>query len=364
MESLEREELNLEQPTTKTETVKCDGCGSNMTFNPETQKLYCEHCGSTKELQNVVDAMEKDLVEGFVEENDWEEDKTVVFSCDNCGAKVVMPKGSTASNCPFCGTSHVQESSELAGLKPNAVIPFAISEEQGKEKVKAWAKRKLYAPKKFKKDLQSENFKGVYTPCFTFDSRTTSYYDGVVGDRHTRVVGSGNNRRTETYIVWRRISGIYNDFFDDILVAAGSKINQQQINKLSPYSTNSSKGYQEEYLLGFMAYKHDQDIKSCWEKAKGTMDNALRKRILSQYHYDVLQYLNVSTTHEDVTFKYVMLPAYVGNFKFKKKLYNFYVNGETGKITGKTPVSAGKVLATVFSALAVVGGVVAILLLL
>ena len=27
-----------------TVVVKCDGCGANMVFNPDFQKLYCPHC--------------------------------------------------------------------------------------------------------------------------------------------------------------------------------------------------------------------------------------------------------------------------------------------------------------------------------
>lgn len=48
-----------------------------------------------------------------------------------------------------------------------------------------------------------------------------------------------------------------------------------------------------------------------------------------------------------MTYKYVLLPVYVGHSTWRQKLYNFFVNGETGKVTGKAPVSPLKVLGVV-----------------
>ena len=78
--------------------------------------------------------------------------------------------------------------------------------------------------------------------------------------------------------------------------------------------------------------------------------------ILGQYVYDCVGYLNVSTSHENVTYKYVMLPVWVGNYTYGRKLYNFYVNGTTGKVAGKRPVSPWKVLGLVFAGLALAAG--------
>jgi hypothetical protein len=49
-----------------------------------------------------------------------------------------------------------------------------------------------------------------------------------------------------------------------------------------------------------------------------------------------------------------MLPVYVGNFKYKQKLYNYYINGSSGKVGGKTPLSALKIACTVLLAVAAV----------
>ncbi len=339
-----------------TEWAKCQGCGANLRFDPASQKLVCDHCGTKVEISSKEIAKEHDILAGLSDDCMWQNDDSTAFRCANCGAEVVLSKSETAKNCPFCGTPYVEKEESLTGIKPNAVLPFTVSFETAKEKSKTWAKRKFFAPRKFKKTASSENLKGVYTPCFTFDSQTYSYYEGRLGRTHTTTSGSGKNATTHTYTEWFSVSGAYNEFFDDVLITAGEKFDQKRLNKVSPYDTNNSSAYDGKYLLGFMAYHYDREISDCWSSAKKIIDRVIRRSILSQYSYDVIDYLNISTHHERVTYKYVMLPVYVGHFEYRKKLYNFFVNGTTGKVAGKTPVSPLKVLLAVLIGVAVVVG--------
>lgn len=351
------ENTTFEEKEVDTDNIKCPSCGSNLEFSPQTQTLVCPHCGYKEAFSNDAVAEELSIESAFANAEQWNDD-SVVFGCENCGAKVVLDKSETAKCCPFCGTAHVVKLEELSGIKPNAVLPFKLALNQAAERCKAWAKKKIFAPKAFKKTLSPENVKGVYAPCFTFDSKTESKYVGRIGVTHTRTVGSGKNKRVETYTVWKRISGRYSYDFDDVTVFAGDKIPQERLRKLAPFDTNNSKKYESEYLLGFMAYRYEKDIKTSWGDAKKEMDKRLRNLILSQYHYDKVDFLDVSTSHSDVTYKYVMLPVYVGNYKFKKKSYSFYVNGHTGKVTGKSPVSIIKVALTAVVSAVVLGAIV------
>ena len=201
---------------------------------------------------------------------------------------------------------------------------------------------------------QRKKQKGKQNPEEVMIDIDTLYY-GRIGKRHTRTVGSGKNRRTETYIVWQRISGTYDQFFNDVLISGDSDYSQATLNKISPFNYSSIKVYSDEYLTGFMAKRSNKTVESCWGDAKTVIDGLLRKNILSQYFYDVVDYLNVSTTHDDVTYKYVMLPVYLINYKYKSKLYSVHVNGNTGKVAGKLPISPLKVILAVVLGIAVVG---------
>ena len=161
----------------------------------------------------------------------------------------------------------------------------------------------------------------------------------------------------ERRVRYKHISGNFNHFFDDVLIQASTKITQKDIDKMQPFDTNASKEYDEAYLSGFSASRYERDGMACWEQAKGVIYQAIKKMILSRYHYDFVQSFDQSTNCEDITYKYLLLPVYVGHCSFKKKLYNFFVNGRNGKVSGKTPVSALKVTLVTLLGIAVVAGI-------
>ena len=53
-----------------------------------------------------------------------------------------------------------------------------------------------------------------------------------------------------------------------------------------------------------------------------------------------------------------MLPIWCSSFKYQDKVYQFMVNGQTGKVYGKTPISVGKVILVI----AIVVVIIALLL--
>ena len=336
---------NVIKTETKTEVFKCKGCGNNLEFDPNSQMLKCFHCGRVEDFSKSSNVEELDVLSAFNSTEEWGDEATA-YRCENCCAVVVLNKGQTATRCPYCNTSHVVLTDEIKGLKPNSVYPFTVDKKVAIEKSKAWAKSRFFAPRKFKKNLNEENFTGVYQPAFTFDSNTYSTYVGRIGNRHTRTVGSGKNKRVETYIVWRSISGTHENFFDDVLINADDSYSQKTLDKISPYDYSTIKVYDTEYLSGFMAKRSNREIEDCWVDAKRVIGGKIRRQILSKYSYDVVDYLNVNTTHENVTYKYALLPIYLLNYKYGKKLYSVHVNGNTGKVAGKTPISWLKVLLT------------------
>ena len=346
-------EYNNEQSSAETVFTKCSNCGSNMVFDPETQCLKCEHCGQISDFEKSTAVKEIEIEEAFKNLENWD-DEADSYRCDNCGAVVILPRGEIATICPYCSTSHILKSEEIIGLKPNVVYPFTITSSEGVERAKKWAKKQIFAPRSFKKSLTLNNIRSNYEPCFTFDSQTYSTYRGRVGDRRTRTVGSGKNRRTETYIVWRYVSGVYSHDFDDIMINAGTTYSQKTLNKLLPFDYNTIKVYNKDYLTGYVARRYEKPIEEAWNEAKDNMDAIIRRIIIAREHCDVVDYIHVNTTHSAVTYKYALLPIHLLHFRHKKKDYAVCVNGNTGKTTGKTPISPLRVTFAVILGLAVI----------
>ena len=88
----------------------------------------------------------------------------------------------------------------------------------------------------------------------------------------------------------------------------------------------------------------------------------MKSAILFRYDYDTVVSFNLDFQCRNTTYKYLLLPVYVGYCGWKKKLYHFFVSGHNGKVTGKTPVSPLKVGITVLFGLAVLTGIVFLVL--
>lgn len=329
---------------TDTLTSKCPSCGGKMIFNPTIKALECEYCGKTKDVDFSQYSNEIDLDVLFGKrDNEWG-DETHVFRCKYCGATQIISKKEISLKCSFCGTDNVVETEELSGIKPNAVLPFMISKEQAHTSVIAWAKKKLLAPSNFKKELNPLDTLGNYYPAFTFDSDTISRYRGVLGKYYYQTVRRNGKTETVRKIRYFRIWGDEPARFDDLLVHASNDKSQKYLIKIGPYDTNNSQEYKPDFLLGFTATQYSKDGRNCWYEAQKEMKKIIKQQILRHYVYDEIQSLHFDTKYNDCTYKYVLLPIYVGHFMYSNKLYNYYINGQNGKVSGKVPYSPLKIL--------------------
>lgn len=340
----------------RTSVTKCPACGANMVFDSENGTLYCEHCGSRREIISKT-SEEQDFENLLSADNSWGEE-THVFRCENCGAHEVLDRREIAKACSFCGTTNIVETDELPGIRPNAVVPFRIGKDTAGKNVKHWARKRLLAPGKFRKSAKPEELKGVYTPAFSFDTATESDYVAVLGKYYYRTKRVNGRTVQERYIRYFTVRGHYSMWFDDVLIQAGGALDQKSLKKLQPFKTNQSKEYTTEYLSGFTASQNTKSGLDCWEEAKQEIQVRLKSAILSQYVYDIVSSYNVNTQCNNITYKYILIPLYVGHCNWKTKLYNFFVNGFNGKVTGKAPVSPLKVGALVLLGIAVIVGIV------
>jgi predicted RNA-binding Zn-ribbon protein involved in translation (DUF1610 family) len=339
------DEAAFDAASDATVSYNCQSCGGALEYSPEQKSLLCPYCGNTEEIVRE-GAEERDFLSHAAASESWANEASA-YSCPNCGSSQMIEKDGLTHTCPFCGTPAVLKSDALTGIKPDSLLPFSLSKEQAETAFKAWAKSRFFLPNALKKRINSDKYNGVFFPVWTFDDRTFSDYEGRLGKNYTVTVGSGKNRRVETRTRYFDIRGSVSEFFDDVCINASDKIEKKHLQKIMPYDTNGGIKYDKKFLVGFSAARYNKDIKSAWEEAKQGVAGRIRSAILSKYDYDVVSRLNVRTRHTDITFKYILLPVWVSNFKHNDEIFNFFINGISGKTSGKRPYSAPKILAAV-----------------
>lgn len=354
------EEQILSERTEKETDKKCPNCGATVVFDPAKGCMHCDYCGYTCELPQADaenDICEMDFEAALHTESfNWGEQKKEV-QCKQCGAVTVYDALETAATCPFCGSTSVMPAATENTIAPGAVCPFAVTKDQAGERFTKWLKGKLFAPKKAKKNARPEAFQGIYLPYWTYDADTTSNFTGRAGYDRTVEDDKGNSR---TVTDWKHVSGVYQSFFDDVTVMASKRQADSGVRSCEPFDFSKLVPYSPQVVAGFVAERYSIGLKEGWESAQKKIQSQLSSDISSyirtHWNADRTSSVRFSTLYTNITYKYLLVPTWISSFRYKDKVYQFAVNGQTGKVGGKAPVSAWRVLIAIAIGIGVIAG--------
>lgn len=333
---------------------KCPSCGGTVVYDPASLKMVCEFCGYSRELPPPEAGKGIEELDFETAQNrsncDWGVSvKTVV--CKQCGGETVYDALETASTCPFCGSTSVMPVEGVENvMAPGGVVPFEISNEKAAQMFSSWIKGKLFAPNAAKKSCQAKDLHGIYLPYWTYDAQTTSTYKAKYGIEYK----DGDDYKVR----WYPTSGIYEEFIDDELVYASTKTTNPYIKSVSNFDFKKLRPYTPEIVAGFAAERYSVGLDNGWEKAKESikpkLNTHIRTKIIKENRADKVSDLVFSTAYANITFKYLLAPIWLATYQFNGQSYNIVINGQTGKVAGKAPVSGWKVLIAILIAIAAI----------
>lgn len=318
---------------------KCPSCGADMAFDSKSGKLTCDSCGR----KETIDTMPKGNIsyQTVDTKHYFKENEANEYHCNNCGASLITDALTSATRCNFCGAAVVLSDRLSGSLAPGLVIPFKISKEEAKTAFKTWCKKGLLTPKGFMNADRITSITGLYVPFWLYDLDC----DGEASAACTKVrrYEQGDFIVTEThhYNVYRKVKLQY----DLVPCDASEKMNDELMERLEPFHYHELKEFQMPYLAGFIAEKYSYDDKSLLGKVKQRVNRYVENYIHSTIHgYTTTIYNNKNIAISQKNSHYVLLPVWMVCYDYKKSQHTFAMNGQTGKIVGRPPLSAGKIL--------------------
>lgn len=353
---LEQEKLN--PANLSTENFTCFSCGGTMSFDIKSQQFRCSSCGNEGNIETLFNQVNEYDFSTYQQR----EDSSISFTgitniiCQNCGAEVVFDSHDTATICPMCKSSHVAIAKQKAGIPPDGIIPFKIDQYEAQEMFHKWIKSRWFAPNNLKKSYQEGALTGMYLPYWTYDANTIANYIGRGGTEHITKDNQGN---TSTQIRWTIVGGIVQKYFDDIPVCASQKSNNNYLNDILPFNTsNKSLPFSASYLSGYQAERYSIRADEAFKTAQEIMEDELRTLARQQIlrDYDLAEVHSLSAKYFNVKYKHILLPIWKAIFFYNNKEYQYLVNGETGKVSGKRPYSIPKILTAVIVAIIILMG--------
>lgn len=346
----------------------CNNCGSDLRFDPGADQLACDHCGSVESIDHgpwdrTAAIEEQDFRETLrASREDVEMEEARTSHCPNCGARIEFDDAVHAKECPYCATPVVTDTGAKRQIKPRAVVPFELSEQQARQAMNDWLGSLWFAPNGLTEYARKgRKLSGVYTPCWTFDADTKSRYTGQRGTEYTttRTVTRNGKRQTQTQtkVRWTSVSGRVARFFDDVLVVASTALPEKFRTNLGHWDLTRLEPYLPQYLAGFRAEAYTVSLEEGFEDAREIMDRQIHRDIKFDIGGDRQRVQKVDTNVSDITFKHILVPVWLAAYKYRGNSFRFVVNGQTGQVAGERPWSIWK-LTFAAIALAIIAGVV------
>ena len=319
-----------------------------MEFDPASRQLRCAYCGSAKALPKG-DKIEEIPFREFAErELDLGRLSATALeaTCSSCGATVEFEPAETATRCPFCAAAIVTQPKAADPLiAPAAVLPFAFGQPDAHARIQHWIRGLWFAPNDVKQLARVDGVSGVYLPYWTFDTQVITQYRGERGT----TTGTRNDRRTE----WRPVSGEIRATFDDRLCPATTAVPRKGLLELEPWPLQQLKPYDPGYLAGFRAQRYQIPLPDAWALAKQELQPEL-ERLCKQHiggEHQTVERMN--SQYSAVTFKHLLLPVWIGAYRYQGKVFQVLVNAQTGEVNGARPWSVWKILLLVLAILVV-----------
>lgn len=327
-------------------TYHCPNCGAPLKFNGESQRWDCEFCRSSFALEELLAQEEKKQAtaepceQGEQTKTEETHSRVKSYACPSCGAELITEEGTAASFCAFCGSPAVFPK-ELAGeFHPDKLIPFRFTKEQAVQALHDLCKKKPLLPKDFAQQQHIESVTGIYVPFWLFDSRMDVRLSANAQRVHTWSDWDYRYTKTEYYQLFREgsleVKGVPVD--------ALQRMDNEMMDALEPFDYTAMTDFQFSYLSGFFAERYDVDKETSWQRAEGRISKAARslteQTIRGYASYQITDYQKNVLEKES---RYAMLPVWLLSSRYKDKTYLLAMNGQTGKMVGKLPLSLTQV---------------------
>ncbi len=332
------------------DSFSCPSCGGDLAFDVNTGELKCQFCGSIEDInEKIADSVKE--YDFFEYREDKDEDWGVEVEnlhCDSCGADMNVEPSTKSSLCPFCGSNYVvREKGKGSGIKPETLIPFKIDKKSCKGVFEKWLGSQWLAPNNLKKEAKTDKLQGIYLPYWTYDADTNTDYIGKRGTYYyvnKRVVKDGKTTTVrERKIRWTRVSGTLSKYYDDTLIPASKKHTNPYLDEVDDFNFEELVHYDSKFLAGFLAEKYSVNLEEGWQKGQVEVDSMIIRDIKGEIGGDRQVIDSKNTRYNKILYKHLLLPIWISNYTYNGQNYQYVINGQNGKVAGKTPVSFWKV---------------------
>jgi hypothetical protein len=289
------------------------------------------------------------------------------LACQSCGAQLVVAETLRTATCPYCAAPSVVERPPTRDRPPPT---FALAFVQTPQKARELARenllrRSFWAPSSIR-NASVEELRGIYVPAWLYSALAESAFSATIGENYTETetyTTTENGRtvtktRTVTRTEWRPLRGRHAEYIPDVFVTASAGLPNDELERIEPFDLRGLRRYHDALVAGWIAEEPSLPQEQCLEQARAEVQGLLRKRLAAFMPGDSHRELSYQTRFHNEALVVCLLPVWVLALRHdpQRPPLRFLVNGQTGKVYGRVPVSWVKVVLAVLLALLIAGG--------
>lgn len=299
----------------------------------------------------------------------------IEIACQSCGAQLLVEANMLTAICPYCASSSIIQRPPSKNLPmPSFTIGFVIDHERASDLVRQWIRRShLFAQSSFRKAAPSLT-RGVYLPAYLYGAVADSQYSASIGENYTEVetytTTDGQGRtvtrtRTVTKTEWRPLQGHHKCYVVDVVVTASRGVSNEALQAIEPFDLRSLRRFTPALISGWLAEEPSLTMEECFRLARSETIGNVGVMLKSFMPGDSHQNLKYDTQLSREVIDLVLFPVWSFAVRYDptKAPIQILVNGQTGRVNGRIPVSVTKVSLAVVAVLLLIGLVVLLFLL-
>lgn len=317
--------MSLAGPPAGDALPRCERCRDLL----DEEDLFCPNCGA-----------EAPAGEGAAGRSAPLRSITVHrFDCSSCGASLIWPAAAAGLRCTFCGRESLTEQPAARMPAPRRVCPFRIGREQAQAAFRSWLGKGKFRPNDLQSAAVLTEMRGVFLPYWAFTVECDSYWTA-----DSNFIPPGAKAE------WAPQFGAHRGRYAGTLVPASGALSFLEVRELGELDLDAALPYSPEVLGDLPAEPFSVTRKRARLLARQGLEQRLREDCQTLVPGPRQRNLKLNTLTTGTTAEPVLLPAWILAWQYRGRTFRFLVNGETGKASGRAPVSPWKVLAGFFAA--------------
>lgn len=296
-------------------SLRCEKCREHL----DEDDLFCPNCGHEAPGEEHAPAGRMTVHR---------------FDCAGCGASLTWELEIQGLRCAFCGQAKLEEKAVLQVPPPHLIVPFRIDREQAGALYRAWLGRGTFRPGDLRSESKVTEMRGVYLPYWLFSI-----------DCHAWWTADSNHVPPGARAEWAPHFGEHAGRYASQLVPASAVLTSSQLWKVDIWDLAQAVPYTPEALRDHPAEAFAISRKHARLTAIRGFEALLREDCEKKVPGTRRRNVRINPLFTGAHASPALMPVWIMAYEYRGRIYRFLINGQSGEVKGRAPVSVWRALA-------------------